>query len=284
MESRPPPDLDDLRAPTHEAWEQMSHAEQERVVEALPARAPARVRGLVGDPHRDARTYALDTLSRFFRRVNRRVYLSSGLPVYYPDEPCMAPDLFAVLDAEPHPRMKWVVDRERRGLDFVMEIRVIGDAREEHEHNLERYAALGITEYFLFDRGRLGLRGFRLPATERPSAVFSPRGSYCPPAPRVYEPILPQGGRFASSVLGLDLTVHGGRVRFFHGTAPLLAADELLGQLEAVVDELGNEKAEADRTIETLRQHVERERDRADRAERVNAKLRGELARLRGEG
>lgn len=256
-------DPDDPRAPPRDIWEQLSLAEQKRVLEALPAQVPGRLRSMEGDPLREARTDAIDTLGTFFRRVGRRVYLSSELAVYYPGRPCVVPDVFAVVDADPLPRMKWVVDKERRGLDLVLEIHVLGDASEQHEANLARYAELGIPEYFLFDRGRLGLRGFRLP---------EPGGEY--------EPIQPRGGRFASLVLGLDLTVHSGKLRFFHGTAPLLHTDEVVTQLESRVDELVHEKAEAERTAEETRRYAEREKERADRLDRVNARLQRELADL----
>ncbi len=262
----PPYDVDpeDPRAPPTELWEQAGLAEQKRIDTLLPARVPSALRAMDGDPHREARSDALSTLRTFFRRVGRRVYLSSDLAVYYPDAPCFAPDLLAVVDVDLHPRMKWVVDRERRGLDLALEIHVVGDAQAEHEERLERYAALGLTEYFLFDRGRLGLRGFRLPGPGAPA----------------YEPIAPQGGRLASAVLGLDLTVHGGRLRFFHGAAPLLDTAEILTQLEARVDELTHEKAEAERAAAEMRRYAESEKERADRLDRVNARLQREVAEL----
>lgn len=255
-------DPEDPRAPSQEVWDQMEPMERKRIEESLPSGVPYAARPMEGDPHREARTEALSTLRTFFRRVGRRVYLSSNLAVYYPEQPCFAPDLIAVVDTDTHSRMKWVVSRERRGLDFVLEIHVIGDASGEHEQRLERYAALGITEYFLFDRGRLGLRGFRLPDAE---AV-------------AYEPIKPQGGRLHSDVLGLDLTAHGNRLRYFHGTAPLLGTDEILTQLEAQLDELTLEKTEAERIAEEQRRFGEREKERADRLDRVNARLQRELS------
>lgn len=255
-------DPEDPRAPPQEIWDELGPMDRKRVEESLPSGVPRAARAMEGDPHREGRADALSTLRTFFRRVGRRVYLSSGLAVYYPDEPYFAPDLLAVFDTDTHARMKWVVSRERRGLDFVLEIHVIGDAGAEHERRLTRYAELGITEYFLFDRGRLGLRGFRLPDPEA----------------RAYEPITPQGGRLHSQVLGLDLTAHGNRLRFFHGAAPLLGTDEILTQAEARVDELTLEKAEAERIAEEQRRFGEREKERADRLDRVNARLQRELA------
>ncbi|WP_437947803.1 Uma2 family endonuclease [Sorangium sp. So ce296] len=62
-----------------------------------------------------------------------------------------------------------------------------------------RYARLGIPEYFVYDRLRQQVHGYRLPA---------------PDAPR-YQRIVPQMGRYSSAVLGLDLAVSGGKLQFF---------------------------------------------------------------------
>jgi Uma2 family endonuclease len=257
-------DPDDPRAPPREVWEQLNPAEQKRVVEMLPVHVPGSMRATEGDAHREAKTDALDTLGTFFRRIGRRAYLSSGLAVYYPDQPCIVPDVLVVLDVDTHARMKWVVDKERRGVDFVLEVHMVGDASGEHDRRLVHYAELGITEYFLFDRGRFGLRGFRLPSPEAME----------------YEPITPQGGRLGSAVLGLDLTAHSGKLRFFHGTKPLLEPDQLVGELEAKVDELQNEKAELERSLAETKKYAEREKERADRLDRVNARLQKEIAEL----
>ena len=53
---------------------------------------------------------------------------------------------------------------------------------------------------------------------------------------------MPQAGRFASAVLGLDLALDGGRLRFFAGNAPLEDADEMIARLDKVI--AGQEEAE----------------------------------------
>ena len=55
-----------------------------------------------------------------------------------------APDLLAVRDVETHPRQKWVVSHEGKGLEWVMEVHVGGDRKKDAEYNVERYARLGI--------------------------------------------------------------------------------------------------------------------------------------------
>lgn len=218
----------------------MSEDERRRVLASLPSDMP-RAEPPEGDPHRIPKTSALDALSEYFERIRRRVYLSAELPVYYPGERMFAPDLLAVLDVETHPRQSWVVSHEGRGLDFVLEIHVAGDATKDFELNVERYARLATPEYFAFDVPRARLAGWRLPE--------SGGGRY--------EPIVPQAGRWRSRVLDLDLCVEGGRLRFFHGSAALLDARELIQQLASMVDEL-----------------TRRAEDEARRAERLAARLR----------
>jgi hypothetical protein len=185
------------------------------------------------------------------------VYLSSELAVYYPDEKRFVPDVIAVLDVEPHDRMKWVVAAEGRGLDFVLEVHVEGDRAKDHERNVALYARLGIPEYFMFDRGRLRLKAFRLS-----SKTLG------------YEPIVPQGGRYASQVLGLDIVLEGDRLRFFHGTAPLHEADDLIRKLDQMVDDLLRKR-------EAAEQRADAAEKRADAAEEQLADALAEIERLR---
>lgn len=249
----------DPRAPTHEQWALMSPAERERVVAMLPARIPLDL-APEGDPHRKAKKSAIDALDGFFRRAGRRIYLSSEIGVYYPGEKRFSPDLLAVLDVEPYDRTKWVVDQEGKGLDFVLEVHFAGDWGKDHLENVERFARLGVHEYFVFDRKQLRLQGHRL----------SPRT-------RMYQRLLPQAGHFASEVLGLDLTVDGTKVRFFSGNAPLEDADEQIARLGSMMDEVLAHKEEALRRTEELEgQLVEEHRLREE-----EHRLREEEHRLR---
>lgn len=200
----------DPRAPTHEQWVALSESERQRIVEQLPSEFP-RETAPEGDRHRIPKEKAVESLSEYFRRMGRRVYLSAELPVYYPGERVFAPDLIAVVDVEPHPRDKWLVDVEKRGLDFVIEITLSGDRKKDLIDNVERYARLGIPEYFVLDLVAHRIFGYR-----RSEA-------------KIYEPIVPQAGRWSSQVLGLDLMLENGKIRFYSGSAALLEADELIG-------------------------------------------------------
>lgn len=208
----------DPRAPSRSVWEQLDDAERKRVVDSLPSELP-RASPPEGDPHRLPKKGALESLEEYFRRRGRSVYLSSELPVYYPDEPVFAPDLLAVLDVETHPRERWVVAAEARGLDFVLEIHVSGERQKDLAHNVERYARLGIPEYFVFVPRRSRLIGHALLDEAR------------------YESVVPQGGLWASRVLGLNLAIEGDRLRFYHGNAPLPDAREWIDKLSTMVDE-----------------------------------------------
>src|SRR5690349_18040884 len=153
-----------------------------------------------GDHHRKPKERARDALDEFFRKIGRRVYVSSELVTYYPGEPRFCPDILAVLDVEPHERSSWIVSNEGKGLDLVVEVHVAGSPAKDFETNVVRYAHLGIPEYFVFDRPAARIIGHRL---RRGAAV--------------YERILPQAGKFFSDVLGLELTVDRGMLRFYRG-------------------------------------------------------------------
>jgi Uma2 family endonuclease len=275
-------DADDPRSPTREQWDQMTAEQRRQVVDALPCDVPLDLFMPEGDRHRKAKNHAIGALDGFFRRIGRRVYLSSELNVYYPGEPRFAPDVLAVIDVEPHEREKWVVLDEGKGLDFVLEIHVSGSFVKDYEGNRKRYARLGIPEYFLFDRTRGSLFGWRLASPEA----------------RTYEPILPQHGLFPSRVLGLDLGLEGDRLRFYYGMAPVPEADELIARLDEIVAQFVRraQEAEQERDQERLereraeqgRERAEQERDQErlerERVERRVAELEAELARLRGGG
>lgn len=288
-------DPEDPRAPPQEVWEQMSDAERARLVESLPVDGPiSDTEPPEGDPHWNETVRSRQTLERWFGRSGRRVYVSGNMNVFYPNERAFAPDVFAVLDVDPHPRNSWLVSAEGgRGLDLALEILVVGRRNKDLKENVERYARLGISEYFVFDRERRRLFGFRLP---EPSATR-------------YERLLPQEGRQVSRVLGLELFVENDRLRFSATDAPLPDTAELIArlghllgeseqrmlELEAALEEAqrrGEEeqhrreeeqhrREEEQRRREEEQHHREEEQRRREDAERELVALRAELARLR---
>ncbi|KFA94727.1 Uma2 family endonuclease [Archangium violaceum] len=240
------------RAPSREEWARMSEAERARVVEELPGEVTWDEMAMPeGDLHSQAKMGALQALKGYFSRQQRRVYVGSELPVYYPAERRFAPDLVVVLDAEPHLRSKWVVSHEGKGLDWVLEVHVGGDRKKDAEYNVKRYARVRIPEYFIYDRARQRLYGYRLPSPEA----------------REYVPIASEGGRFSSEVLGLELQVEEGRLRFWAGSALLLEYEELIDRMRETMKGL-QQRADADarqlEESEQLRQETERLRQETE--------------------
>ena len=246
------------RAPTQEQWDRLSSEERQTVVDVLPGEVTDAEQAMPeGDRHFRPKVQALDALRGHFNRLRRQVYVASELPIYYPGARRFAPDLLVVFDVEDHARDKFVVSHEGKGLDWVMEVHVGGDRKKDAVLNVERYASLGIPEYFIFDGGRHELLGFRL----------SEDGGR-------YVPIPSKGGRLSSRSLGLDLHVEDGRLRFLHGNGLVLESSELIQRLETQMEELRT-RAEAEQAM------VESTRLRNQELERRLAEAQKELEQLR---
>lgn len=248
-------------APTQEEWDALTELERAQVIDALPGEVTyEEMAPPEGDRHQKPKMKALDALQSFYDRTKRRVYLASEMPVYYPKAPRFAPDLLAVFDVDNHERDKWVVSAEKRGLDWVLEVHVGGDRKKDAERNVTRYAQDGIPEYFLFDRSRNSLFAYRLAA-----------------GATTYTPIVPQGGRYLSAVLGLEVQIEQDRLRFYAGSALLLESAELITRLEKMVYEV-QERAEEEARLRQeearLRQEEARLREVAEaELEKVRAEL-----------
>jgi Uma2 family endonuclease len=265
----------DPRAPPHDVWRDLTPEERREVVAALPSELE--LGPPEGDTHRLAIERAKDPLQGFFERIGRRVYVSSNLAVYYPGERVFAPDLFAVLDVDPGPREKWVVGVEQRGLDFVLEVNVGGDRAKDFRDNVVRYARLGIAEYFVFDPLRLLLRSY----------------AFACPDDRVYQPSLGQEGRFPSRVLGLDLGIEEGTLRFYYGGAAVPGTRALLDRAQKLLDDVllkyddaikRTEEAERAREEETRKREEEtRKREEETRKREEETRKREEETRKREE-
>jgi Uma2 family endonuclease len=213
-------------APTEAEWQRMTPAEREallvRILDALsdPAEAMSE-----GRRHKKAKTRTLDALGLHFSSIGRAVYLAEEMAVLYPGEAVFTPDVLAVLDVvEPDddPRLAWVVSDEGKGLDLVIEVLHHGNRNKDLVDNVERYARLGIPEYFVYDRRHQQIHGYRLPDTSA----------------RRYRRIVPQFGRYTSGVLGLDMAIQGGKLRFFYGQAELPGTADLIGRLNSMVADL----------------------------------------------
>jgi Uma2 family endonuclease len=214
-------------------------------------------------------------LQGYYKQQRRRVYVGMELPIYYPGERRFAPDVLVVLDVEAHLRGKWVVSHEGKGLDWVMEVHVGGDRKKDAEYNVRRYARLGIAEYFIYDRARERLEGYRLPSPEA----------------REYERMEPRQGRYVSEVLGLELQLNEEGLRFWAGNEMVLRPEEMNERLREMlegaqrrVDEEARLRTEAEhQRAEEARLRAEEARRRQE-AERRLAELQSELERLKSRG
>jgi Uma2 family endonuclease len=225
-------------APTEEEWQKMTPDERERLMIKVndslsdPHRTMSE-----GRPHKKAKARAIDVLGLHFHAIGRVVYLAEEMSVMYPGEEVFSPDVLAVLDVpQPadDPRLSWVVVEEKKGLDFVLEVLHRGDRKKDLVDNVERYARLGIPEYFIYDRARQQIHGYRLvgAGTKR------------------YQRIMPQVGRYTSLVLGLDMVIQEGALRFFYGIGELIGSDDLIGRLSGMVGALEAKAEEAETKAE----------------------------------
>lgn len=213
-------------SPTAAEWRAMTPTQRERLLVAInEALSDPLVAMTEGRRHQTTKTRTLDTLGLHFAALGRTIYLAEEMSVLYPGEKPFSPDVLAVLDVpqpEDDERMGWVVLDEGRGLDLVIEVLHRGDRDKDLVGNVERYARLGIPEYFVFDRAREKIHGYRLPAGDA----------------RKYRRIVPQFGRHHSEVLGLDIAVLDGQFKFFYGAAELIRSADLIGRLEGMVSSL----------------------------------------------
>jgi Uma2 family endonuclease len=257
-----------LIAPTLDKWQAMSVEERERLqIKILDLLADPRRAMTEGRPHKRAKGRAIDMLGLHFTSMGKAIYLAEDLAVLYPGEEVFSPDILAVVGVpqpEDDARLSWVVADEGRGLDFVLEVLHRGDRKKDLVDNVERYARLGIPEYFVYDRARQQIHGYRLSGMKR------------------YQRIVPQSGRYSSSVLGLDLAIQGGTLRFFQGMAELFGSADLIDRLTGMVEDLEVRADEAQAQAE--RAQAEREHAKAQAEEALFGLRDGVLALLDARG
>ena len=98
-----------------------------------------------------------DTVSTLRVRYRDRsdVYVAGDMLIYYRinrNDVRVAPDVFAVFGATGnHPRDSWLVWREGRAPDFVMEIASSRTWQRDATEKRRIYADMGVTEYVRFD-------------------------------------------------------------------------------------------------------------------------------------
>lgn len=216
----------------------MSPAERERfLIQVNDALSDPQRTMSEGRPHKKAKSRAVDMLGLHFKAMGRAIYVAEEMAAVYPGVEVFTPDVLAVLDVEQpedDERMAWVVADEGRGLDLVLEVLHRGDRKKDLVDNVERYASLGISEYFVYDRGKQQIHGHRLAG----------------PGARRYQRIVPQAGRYHSTVLGLDLVLQGGSLRFYQGMSELIGSSDLIDRLAGMVDSLEAKAEQAETKVE----------------------------------
>jgi Uma2 family endonuclease len=273
-------------SPTFEQWAGMTGEERRRYYASIPQDPPPfEVHPPEGLGHDLPTRRGMEALEQYFRKRGRHIFLASDLHVIYPNESSFAPDLIAVLDVQKEPDEElpaWVVAAEGRGIDVALEVHVSGNRNKDAVENVERYARLGIREYFLFDRPRERLFGWRLPSENATT----------------YQHILPQEGALHCEVLDLDLRLVNGRLRFFSGTGELPAAGELIARLDKLVaaledrlavqaqafEEAATKLLLVEKQLEEERKRNEEERKQHEEERKQNEELRAEIERLRRGG
>ena len=151
--------------------------------------------------------YAVDRLRRHFRR-RRDVYVSGNLLIYYREgvpSAVVSPDVFVVLGAGNQDRSSYLLWKEPKEPDFVLEITSRTTYREDQGRKREVYRTLGVREYWQYDPTgdylEPPLQGLELSA-----------GEYR----RLPERELADGTlALASAVLGLELRLTERGLRFY---------------------------------------------------------------------
>jgi Uma2 family endonuclease len=204
-----------------------------------------------------------------------RVYVCGNMLMFYEEgnpRKHIAPEVFVVHGiAKQPPRDNYLVWKEEKAPDFIVEITSKSTKAEDRKKKFEIYRTiLRVTEYFQFDPTedylKPPLQGFRLDGDD-------------------YVSIVPVDGRLPSQVLGLHLERDGQQLRFFNPTTGkrLLTRLEAREAAERAAEE-ERDRAEQERArVEQERKRAEQERQRADAAETAQEDLATEVERLRRE-
>ena len=122
------------------------------------------------DIHGACTMYVTCALRGWFKRRGRAdVYVGSNNFLYYEQgnpRAVVSPDVYVVVGAPAHLRDTYLLWNEPKGPDFVLEVTSASTRRDDERRKRGVYAALGVSEYFLYDpRAEYltpPLRGYRL--------------------------------------------------------------------------------------------------------------------------
>ena len=120
--------------------------------------------------HGACMVYVAQALRRLFETRGRAdVYVGSNNFLYYErgnPRAVVSPDVYVVVGARAGLRDTYLLWNEPKGPDFVLEVTSASTRRDDERRKRDVYAALGVSEYFLYDpRAEYlapALQGFRL--------------------------------------------------------------------------------------------------------------------------
>ncbi len=205
------------------------------------------------DWHRILMVALIDTLIEFFAKVPR-IYVSGNLLVFYEEgnkRRHLAPDVFVVRGVPKRKRPNYLIWREGKPPEFVIELTSSTTRREDIKKKFELYRdVLKVQEYFLFDPFedylKPAFQGFRLENGEYIRIDFV-------------------DGRLPSEVVGLHLERDGSELRLWNPVTGLRLPTpeearhqaEERAEREAAARELAEaETARLRREIEELRRQA----------------------------
>ncbi len=163
------------------------------------------------DPARDYLIYGVEALTTYFQNRDN-VYVSGNLFIYYKQgvpSAAISPDVFVVFGVDKKKRHSYKVWEENNQIpSFILEITSRKTQENDEYEKPIKYAQLGVKEYFQYDP-----TGDYL--TEKLKGRILVEGKYQP----LSRKILPDGIiSIYSQVLGLDLRLIEGELRFFEPT------------------------------------------------------------------
>ena len=236
----------------------------------------------------DPLTYARNALRDYYRDRSD-VYVAGNMLIYYEEgnvKARVAPDVFVVFGAPAHDRSSYLLWREPKGPDWVLEVTSRSTRREDQGRKRDLYRELEVTEYWQYD----------------------PTGDYLSPRLQGGELVSGEYRRLAgtelaggglvmwSRVLGLELRLESGGLRFRDAATGeyLLNLTESNETRRRTEQEWRDERrarrlAEQERELERqARQEAERAAEEAERvagaAQARVVALEALLAKGRGNG
>ena len=215
--------------------------------------------------HHDARTHLVNVVRvRFAERED--VFAAADMGLYFERgnrRALVVPDAMVVFGVRDGPDLSYKLWEQPKIPDLVLEVLSKYTWRKDIYEKPALYAALGVREYWLFDpfgRRRDGgpdLEGWRLDDGRWKPAANAPAGD-----------------AFVSDVLGLEVLVRNGELRF-----RVPGSNDVLPDVVETSKLLEDETARADRTVRADRATVRADRATA-RADRENARAEAAEQRI----